>query len=136
MSDLEEVIDQLWLHNTFEEDPWTVDRAFAAIRDDGEVAIDGLIWALGHKDLGLKLLALRLLREFGPEAKRALPAVVRCLDDEDRLVRLTAKETVKLVQKLCRCTAQIKTVWRILDDVTAGIWWPGRFGSYNRGRPL
>lgn len=32
MSDLEEVIDQLWLYNTFEEDPWTVDRAFAAIR--------------------------------------------------------------------------------------------------------
>lgn len=82
MSELEEVIDQLWLHNTFEEDPWTVDRAFAAIRDDGEVAIDGLIWALGHKDLGLKLLALRLLREFGVKAKRALPAVVRCLSDE------------------------------------------------------
>ena len=59
----------------------------------------GLIWALGHKDLGLKLLALRLLREFGPEAKRALPAVVRCLADEDRLVRLTAMETARLVQK-------------------------------------
>ena len=58
MPDLEEVIDQLWLHNTFQEDPWTVDRAFAAICEDGEVAIDGLIWALDHKDLGLKLLAV------------------------------------------------------------------------------
>jgi len=28
MSELEEVIDQLWLHNTFAEDPWAVDRAF------------------------------------------------------------------------------------------------------------
>ncbi len=99
MSDLEDVIDQLWLHNTFEEDPWTVDRAYAAICNDGEVAIDGLIWALGHPDLGLKLLALRLLREFGPESKRALPAVVRCLTDEERLVRLTAMETAKLVQR-------------------------------------
>ncbi len=99
MPDLEEVIDQLWLHNTFAEDPFTVDRAFAAICDDGEVAIDGLIWALGHPDLGLKLLALRLLREFGLEAKRALPAVVRCLADEDRLVRLTAMETAGLVQR-------------------------------------
>lgn len=99
MSELEEVIDQLWLHNTFQEDPWTVDRAFAAIGDDGEVAIDGLIWALGQKDLGLKLLALRLLREFGPEAKRALPAVVRCFADEDRLVRVTAVETVRLLQE-------------------------------------
>ena len=73
-----------------------MDRAFAAIRDDGEVAIDGLIWALGHSDLGLKLLALRLLREFGPEAKRALPAVIKCLSDADRLVRITAMETVRL----------------------------------------
>ena len=47
MSDLEEVIDQLWLHATFEEDPWTVDRAFAAIKDDGEVTNDALVLALG-----------------------------------------------------------------------------------------
>lgn len=98
MSELEEVIDQLWLHNTFAEDPWAVDRAFSAIRDDGEIAIDGLIWALGHKDLGLKLLALRLLREFGVEAKRALPAVVRCISDGNRLVRIAAVETARLTK--------------------------------------
>ncbi|WP_417737722.1 hypothetical protein [Rosistilla oblonga] len=102
MSDLKEVIDQLWLHNTFAEDPWTVDRAFAAIRDDREVAIDALIWALGHKDLGLKLWALRLLREFGAEAKRALPAVVRCLANEDRLVRIAAGETASCLTPLVR----------------------------------
>ncbi len=99
MSELEEVIDQMWLHNTFREDPFTVDRAFAAIKDHGEVGIDGIILALGDKDLGLKLLALRLLREFGPDAKRAMPAVVYCVSDEDRLVRVTAVETVRLVQK-------------------------------------
>lgn len=99
MSDLEEVIDQLWLHNTFEEYPWTVDRAFAAIRGDRQ-AIEGLIWALGHKDLGLKLLALRLLREFGPEAKRALPAVEKCLSDENQLVRLRAMETARFIEAL------------------------------------
>ncbi|KAA1261041.1 hypothetical protein LF1_35850 [Rubripirellula obstinata] len=93
MVDLEEVIDQLWLHATFEQDPWTEDRAFAAIKDDGDVAIDGLIWALGQKDLEVKLLALCLLRQFGPEAQRALPAVVYCLGDENRLVRLVAMET-------------------------------------------
>jgi hypothetical protein len=60
-------------------------------------AIDGLIWALGHKDLGLKLLALRLLREFGVEAKRALPAVVYCVSDEDRLVRIAAMQTASTV---------------------------------------
>ena len=50
MSDLGDVIDHLWLHSTFEEDPWCVERAFAAIEHDGEVAIDALIWALGQKD--------------------------------------------------------------------------------------
>lgn len=100
MSDLDEVIDQLWLHATFEEDPWTVDRAFAAIKDDGEVAIDALIWALGHKDLDLKVLALRLVLEFGSEAKRALPAVINCISDRDRLVRTTAMEYVRFMEEV------------------------------------
>lgn len=96
-AELDEVIDQLWLHSTFEEDPWTVDRAFAAIREHGEVAIDGLIWAFGQKDLDLLILALRLLREFGTAGKRALAAVEKCLLDERRLVRVTARETVRLL---------------------------------------
>ncbi|QDV56224.1 hypothetical protein [Rosistilla oblonga] len=100
MSGLDEVIDQLWLHATFEEDPWCVDRAYAAIKDDGVLAVDALIWALGHKDLDLKLLALRLLREFGPVANRAMPAVIDCLFDGDRLVRITAWETARLVEGL------------------------------------
>jgi hypothetical protein len=93
-AELEEVIDQLWLHSTHGEDPWTVDRAFAAIRDHGEVAIDGLIWALGQEDIDLLILALRLVREFGEAGKRALPAVEKCLKDERRLVRITAKCTL------------------------------------------
>jgi len=36
MPDLEEVIDQLWLHSTFEEDPWCLDRVYAAIKEDRE----------------------------------------------------------------------------------------------------
>lgn len=95
MSNLDEVIDQLWIHATFEEDPWTVDRAFAANKDDGEVTIDSLIWALGHKDLDLKIRALRLVREFGTEANRAMPAMIDCLFDGDRLVRITAWETLR-----------------------------------------
>lgn len=94
--ELKEVIDQLWLHSTHGEDLWTMDRAFAAIRDDGEVAIDGLIWTLGQKDLDLLILALRLLREFGAAGKRAFPAVEKCLLDERMLVRVTARETLRL----------------------------------------
>lgn len=94
--ELEGGIEQLWLHSTHEEDPWTVDRASAAIKDHGEVAIDGLIWALGQDDIDLLILALRLVREFGEAGKRALPAVGKCLLDERRLVNVTARETLRL----------------------------------------
>ena len=93
-AELEEVIDQLWLYSTHEEDPSTVDRAFAAIRDDGEVAIDGLIWALCQDDIDLLILALRLIREFGAAGRTALPAAEKCLLDERKLVRVTAKCTL------------------------------------------
>jgi 2-oxo-4-hydroxy-4-carboxy--5-ureidoimidazoline (OHCU) decarboxylase len=102
MSDLGDVIDHLWLHSTFEEDPWCVERAFAAIEHDGEVAIDALVWALRQSDLDLKMLALRLVREFGPDAKRTLPAVSDCLSDRNRLVRITAMETADLVVRSVR----------------------------------
>jgi hypothetical protein len=93
MSKFAEVTNQLWLHTTFENDPCTVDRAFAAIRDNGEFAIDGLIWALHQDDVNLKLLALQLFQEHYADATRALPAVRFCIRGEDRLVRVTAINT-------------------------------------------
>ena len=63
----------------------------------GFASIDGLVWDLGQKDLGLKLLGLWSLREFGGEAERALPAVKKCLFDEKRSNWIAALETVRVV---------------------------------------
>ncbi|MDA9856617.1 hypothetical protein N9D23_00730 [Rubripirellula sp.] len=109
--ELAEVIDQLWLHSTHEEDPWTVDRAFASIKDHGDVAIDGLIWALRHKDLDLRMLAIRLVMEFGEAGKKALPAVEKCILDERRLVRVTARLTVRVALRKVRRNHPNRSVW-------------------------
>jgi hypothetical protein len=93
MSLLEEVLDQLWLHATFEEDPWTGYGPFAAIRDGGKVAIDGLAWAPREDDVNLKKLVLQLLHEHYARVKRVVPPMRRCIRAEDRLVRATAINT-------------------------------------------
>ena len=102
MNDLAEVIDTLWLYSTYEEDPWTVDRAFQAIQPFGDAALEGLMWAVQQDDLNLRLLGLRALREYAPAVVAlpavALPAVADCIDSGDRLVRLAAVETAGLMR--------------------------------------
>jgi hypothetical protein len=98
MSELEEVIDTLWLYTTNETEPWTVDRAFQAIQSFGEVAIDGLIWGIEQDDLELQMLSLQLLRHYGTRALSALPALVSCIESEKRLVRLTAMESAGMLR--------------------------------------
>lgn len=98
MSDLAEVIDVLWLYSTAEEDPSTVERAWKAIQPFGDAALEGLIWALQQEDRSLRLLSLRVLREFDPPATAALPAVSECIGSEERLIRLAAIETAGLMR--------------------------------------
>jgi hypothetical protein len=93
MSDLQEVVDVLWMFSTDEEDPWTVDRAFQAIQAFGDAALEGLVWAIQQDDLNLRLLCLRVLREYDPPALVALSAVGGCIEGDNRLVRLAAVET-------------------------------------------
>lgn len=98
MSELDEIKDTLWLYSTHKRHPFQEDEAFAILEGFGELVIDGLIWGLQQDDIDLKLLVLQLLQEFYTDAKRALPAV-RALfsDDEDRLVRVTAINTLHLM---------------------------------------
>lgn len=93
MTDLEELIDILWLYSTHENHPWTVDEAYAALKDGGDLVIDGLIFGLQQADVDLKLLVLQLLQEFYNHAERALLAVRGCIEDTHRLVRVTAINT-------------------------------------------
>ena len=77
MTDLEEIIDTLWLHSTHEDHPWTVDEAFVALKDYGDSVVDGLIWGLQQTDVNLKMLVLQLLQHhFCPlPCERCLPSV-------------------------------------------------------------
>ncbi len=98
MANLDEIKDTLWLYATHQQHPTQVDEAHAALKGFGDLVIDGLIWALQQDDIDLKLLALQLLQEHFADAERALPAVrVLISDDEDRLVRVTAINTLNVM---------------------------------------
>lgn len=98
MTTLDDIKDTLWLYSTHENHPWTVDEAYAALKDFGEAVVDGLIWGLHQDDLNLKLLILELLQGFYPDAAQSLPAVRALIsDEEDRLVRVTAINTLHLM---------------------------------------
>lgn len=98
MTKLEDIKDTLWLYSTHENHPWTVNEAYAALKDFGEAVVDGLIWGLQQGDLNLKLLVLQLLQGFYTDAAQALPAVRALIsDDEDRLVRVTSINTLHIM---------------------------------------
>jgi HEAT repeat protein len=95
MANLVEIKDTLRLYATHQQHPTQVNEAHAALKGFGDLVIDGLIWALQQADVNLKLLALQLLQEHHADAERALPAVRALIsDDEDRLVRVTAINTL------------------------------------------
>jgi HEAT repeat protein len=69
-------------------------RALAAI-DPGRKSPDSvLITMLANKDRDVRLAALRIAQEVGPEAKGCVHAVERELDDNDSLVKTVAKHTL------------------------------------------
>jgi hypothetical protein len=94
---LDEIKDTRWLYSTNEQHPNQVDEVFAILKDGGELVIDGLIWGFEQGDLDMKLLCLQLLQNFYNDAKRVLSAVRALISDEDRLVRVTATNTVHLM---------------------------------------
>ena len=95
MTSLDEIKEVLWLFSTHQQHPTQVDEAHTALADGGDLVIDGLIWALQQDDIDLKLLALQLFQEHYSDAKRGLSAVRALVsDNEDRLVRVTAINTV------------------------------------------
>jgi hypothetical protein len=98
MTTIEEIKDTLLLYATHQRHPTQLDEAHAALKGFGDLVIDGLIWALQQHDIDLKLLALQLLQEHYADAERALPAVRALIsDDEDRLVRMTAMNTLHVM---------------------------------------
>lgn len=98
MTTLDEIKDTLLLFATHQQHPSQVNEAYAALVGFGKHLIAGLIWALQQEVIDLKLLALQLLQEHYADAERALPAVRALIsDDEDRLVRVTAINTLYVI---------------------------------------
>jgi len=98
MTTFDEIKDTLRLYATHQQHPTQVDEAHAALKDFGEVVVNGVIWALQQPDIDMKLLALQLLQEHYADAERALPAVRALISDhEDRLVRMTAINTANVM---------------------------------------
>jgi hypothetical protein len=98
MTSLDEIKDTLRLYTTHQQHPTQVDEAHAALKGFGDLVIEGLIWALQETAINLKLLALQLLQEYFADAERVLPAVRDLIsDDEDRLVRVTAINTLHVM---------------------------------------
>ena len=117
MANLVEIKDTLRLYATHQQHPTQVDEAHAALVGFGDLVIDGLIWALQQADIDLKLLALQLLQEHYADAERALPAVRALIsDDEDRLVRVTAINTVGIMQDNSGDLISLLTPRLVSDD--------------------
>jgi hypothetical protein len=70
--------------------PWTVDEVMAALEPYESQVIPALIEALHSDDHNLQLLALRIIREYGPSALPAVSAVIAILRNGDRLLRSVA----------------------------------------------
>ena len=117
MANLVEIKDTLRLYATHQQHPTQVDEAHAALNGFGDQIINGLIWALQQDDIDLKLLALQLLQEHYADAERALPAVRALIsDDEDRLVRVTAINTVGIMQDNSGDLISLLTPRLVSDD--------------------
>jgi hypothetical protein len=90
------------MYSTHERHPFQEDEAFANLESFGDLVIDGLIWALQQDDIDLKLTVLVLIQEHysDSDVRRVTPSVRALIsDDEDRLVRVTATDTLNSMEK-------------------------------------
>jgi HEAT repeat protein len=65
-----------------------------ALARKGEIAVPGLVAALGDSDFRVRLRALGPLRRIGPAAAPAVPAVIECLSDSHAVIREVAASTL------------------------------------------
>jgi hypothetical protein len=116
MTPLEEVVETLWMYATPEYGPDTLDWALESIKPFGDVAVEGLTWAIGQDDEDLQWLSLQLLREFGTKGAVAIPALVHCIETGSRLIRLSAMEAAGELKELAASVAPLIQPYLISDD--------------------
>lgn len=116
MTPLEEVIDTLWLYATPEYGPDTLDWAYESIKPFGDVALEGLVWALQRDDEDLQWLSLQLLREFGTKGVVAIPALTHCIETGSRLIRISAMEAAGELRELAKSVGPLIRPYLTSDD--------------------
>lgn len=64
------------------------------VEPSDRVYIPQMIHLLEHEDTNVPLVLLDLLYQLGQEAMEALPAIKKCLNSRDKLVRIGAQELI------------------------------------------
>jgi HEAT repeat protein len=72
------------------------------VYDEAPGAVDGIVALLGSPNAGTRSLAATILGDIGPYAWPALPALLRCRDDPDKVVRGLAERAVVCVLATAR----------------------------------
>ena len=75
------------------------DFAFSFLRKIGDRAVPYLIELLRDKDVNLRREAFFALRDIGPEAKAAIPALMQIVDGEDKWAQEKARDALKRIRE-------------------------------------
>ncbi len=93
--------------------PERVDRSITALKELGLLESPDLITALSDSNPNLRLLAVEILSELDP-IDASLPALIKSLEDSDRIIRIAAVEPVARFGKKAHAAIPILEKW--LDD--------------------
>jgi HEAT repeat protein len=72
-----------WVEQLKDSEPRRAAKAMTALTKIGEPAVDPLIEVLKDKDEEARPLAAQVLGDIGPAAKKAIPALIEALKDDD-----------------------------------------------------
>lgn len=97
MSRDENVLERL-IHTLASDNMRVFQTAIDLLIDLGPGIVPHLIQALDNPDRGVKLGVLAVLGSFGPDARRAIPAVTRLLDHEDDEIAEAAAITLAQIR--------------------------------------
>jgi HEAT repeat protein len=118
-------------------DPGVRMRILNAIADAGPKATTGLIFALKNDSTADDYWALLALREIGPAAKDAMPAVVKMLKDPRAEIRREAILTLAAMEEAAKsAAAEVASGLYDKDTAVAATYALGRIGEIPKPAPV
>ena len=94
-------------------DPPRIQKSITALQPLDQEKIHGLIAALGDNNPNIRLLVIEILAELDP-IPASLPALIKALEDPDRIVRIAAVEPVARFGERAQAAVPILEEW--LED--------------------